>query len=127
MRKSTVIMRFIDSGTQKKALQVQGSGRQFRQFTHVTDIAAAHEKSLKYNGGSDTFNVVSDEKTTIVELANLVREVFDVPIEFVESREGEPPSIAVSSELAKLELDWHARAKFRSSLLRLISDPHREG
>lgn len=120
MRESSVMTRFIKAGIQGEPIQIHGSGRQFRQFTHVRDIAEAFVLALKYDGPEQIFNILSDRTISIRDLADIVRAKFDVPVEFTKSRKVEPPSAVVSSHLARRELGWQPKIEFSEAFSDLI-------
>ena len=121
MRPTSVISRFIRAGVEGRPIRIHGSGNQFRQFTHLGDIAEAFALALSYNGPRDVFNIVSDKRTTIRDLASMVRKRFDVPIEFTPSRKRDAPSAYVSSRLALEELGWEPQVDFSKAFSDLVA------
>ena len=68
-----------------------------------------------------TYNLVSDESTTIAQIAELVRElVAPVPIEDVGARTADFGGVEVSGERARRELGWTARTPFREGVRRYV-------
>jgi len=113
MRENAVIPLFMKLGLQGKGITIQGKGVQFRQFTHVSDIAHAFELALENGPERGVFNIVGPEKTTILELAELVQErIPEMEIAFAPAREGDVPPAEVTSEKARRDLGWIAQMPF---------------
>ena len=127
MRKSTVIRKFIELARAGQPLVVQGSGSQFRQFTHAYDIANAFAKVISGTISDGVFNIVSRERTSIIQLAKIISEEFSVPIEFRESRRDDPPSAEISSERAREKLAWEQQISFQHGLRLLMTKSEENG
>jgi UDP-glucose 4-epimerase len=126
MRPNTVFRRFADAAQRGESLQVQGSGAQWRQFTHTSDIARAVRAALASGLDCDTLNVVADELVTIRQLAELVSVRYGVPVSFGPERPGDPPSARITSEKAAELLDWQALVEFRRGLDLLLDQLDQE-
>ena len=98
-------------------LQVYGrdyetpDGTCIRDFIHVSDIAIAHVLGLSHllsNGGRYIFNLGSGKGYSVQEIIDLTEEVtgFKVPRVYSDRREGDPPILVASSDLAKRVLSW---------------------
>jgi len=120
MRETAVISRFIALASSSKPLQVHGDGTQYRQFTHANDIALSFILALQTSPPEPVYNIVSDQRIAIRELAELVASRFDVPIEFHPARRSEPPSAVISSERAKRDLNWQVSTSFAEGLDELL-------
>jgi UDP-glucose 4-epimerase len=121
MRPNTVFRRFADAAQRGDSLQVQGSGAQWRQFTHTSDIARAVRNALNAGLECDSLNVVADELITIRQLAEFVSARYGVPVTFGSERPGDPPSARITSAKAAELLDWRALVEFRQGLDLLLS------
>ena len=121
MRPTTVISRFVTCGQEGRPVTLQGSGSQYRQFTHVRDIGNAFIAATEYQGSNRVFNICSDEKTTILRLAELIAGRFNVPIVHMPMREGEPPSATISSELARRELGWRPHTTLEEGIAEIVN------
>ncbi len=126
MRANSVFSRFIDAGRKGQPLTVSGDGSQFRQWTHVRDIARAFELAALTPGiEGEVYNIVSPEATSIRELAMRVADRFGVGYTCGEPRPGDAPSAMVSGEKAKAGLGWEARVRFEDGLFELLTEePH---
>lgn len=86
-------------------------GTCIRDYIHVTDLADAHLKALKYleNGGkSDYFNLGNGSGFSVQEVIDRARQVTGKKIVAVESerRPGDPPVLVGSSDKIKSVLNW---------------------
>ncbi len=122
MRPNAVFSRFSDTARDGRAITVHGSGGQWRQFTHTTDIVRAVRLAVESDREDLTVNVVSEEAVTIRELAEIVSLRYGVPVEFGAERHGDPPSSMISSAQAALLLGWSAHVPFRDGLGALLAD-----
>src|SRR3989441_3143104 len=120
MRESAVIARFITRARSRKPLQIHGDGKQFRQFTHAEDIARGFALALRVSLPGLVYNLTSDERVAIGDLAQVIAKRFGVPIEFQPARHAEPPSALVSSERAKHDLRWDSRILFADGLENIL-------
>ena len=122
MRPNAVFSRFADLARDGKPITVHGSGRQWRQFTHTSDIVRAVELAAESDREDLTLNVVADEAVTIRELAEIVSSRYGVPVAFGAERHGDPPSSTISSAQAGLLLGWSAQVAFRDGLGVLLAE-----
>lgn len=122
MRETAVIPAFLLKALRKETIQIDGSGQQFRQFTHVSDIANAFYLALQAEDPSPVYNIVSPERTTIRSLAETIADGLPVGIAYRESRAGDPPSVEVTSQLAADELGWNAQVPFGQGLREFIGE-----
>ncbi len=85
-----------------------------RDYIHVTDLADAHIRALKYlqNGGeSDCFNLGNEKGTSVLEVIDAVRRVTgkDFKVTLTDRRPGDPAALVGSSEKAKRVLGWEPK------------------
>jgi nucleoside-diphosphate-sugar epimerase len=120
MRPNAVFSRFADRGRRGEPIVVHGSGRQWRQFTHASDIAVAVQLAVESDEEDLTLNITSDECVTIEQLATLVSSRYDVPVTFGPERHGDPPSVRISSAEAARVLGWRAGVPFQTGLSELL-------
>lgn len=124
MRPNSVFSLFINKALKNEGITIQGDGKQFRQFAHALDIAEAFRLSLESDISGEVFNIVSPEKITIKQLAEMVVTSIPTKISFGPSREGDISSSTVSAEKAKKELGWEPKISFDKGLRDLI-EAHR--
>jgi len=83
---AAVVSRFIEAAKAGSPVIVTGSGRQTRDFVHISDaVEALCRSGLFYENctGSRVFNVGTGIETTIGELAVLVQRITEVPVSIV--------------------------------------------
>ncbi|HVP01868.1 MAG TPA: NAD-dependent epimerase/dehydratase family protein [Solirubrobacteraceae bacterium] len=121
-RPAAVIPAFVNKALAGEALTVAGGGQQSRRFVYVEDLAVGCVRGLEPVAANRIYNLVSDESTTIMEIAELVQElVAPVPIEDVGARTADYVGVEVSGERARRELDWTATTPFREGVSRYVA------
>lgn len=118
-----VIPIFIRKAFEKKPMIIFGTGKQVRHFTFVKDVVNANflaAESKETNG--QTFDVVSDVKISISELASLVYELMNKPerIEFAPRKLGDIDTFITSNKEIK-ELGMVFQNNFREGLKETIA------
>lgn len=93
MAPGVVAHAFITNALAGKPLTVHGDGSQWRQYTHVEDIALGHDMLVDWlaaNGDRDdrfeVLNLCGSEKVSIKDMAELVAEFTGAPIEYGPAR-----------------------------------------
>jgi UDP-glucose 4-epimerase len=128
MRRNTVFRRFVDRARDGQPLVVQGTGEQWRQFTHTSDICRAVTRACVVTSGLSVLNIASDERVTIRALAESIASAHGVPIMFAPARNGDPLPGVITSERARRVLGWEAQMPFSRGLEDLLAtDGAREG
>ena len=93
-RYGMVLPRFIASARKGEPLRVHGDGRQTRCFCYVGDTVEALLRLLRCDEArGEVFNVGSNEETSILGLAELVKEVLgsQSPVQFIPYNEAYAP------------------------------------
>ena len=102
----------------KKEFNVYGSdyntkdGTTVRDYVHVSDIADAHLKSIKYlysEKQSNIFNVGIGKGFSILEVLNSIKEVTGKKVNytFVKKREGDPDYLVSDVKKIRSILNWN--------------------
>jgi nucleoside-diphosphate-sugar epimerase len=118
---AAVVARFVALARAGQPLVVDGDGSQSRQFVYVEDLAEGVVAALNTPGASGVYNLVGEESTSIVAIAEHVRElVAAVPIEHVPGRLADLQPIQASGERAARELGWRTRTPFEAGLKRYL-------
>ena len=120
MRPNTVFAIFITRAMKGEPIIIKGSGEQFRQFTHTSDIARAFLTALASNLHGESFNIISPEKVSINRLAQLVTKRLPTAVVHEEQRAGEIMPAYISPEKARRSLGWEAQVEFEDGLSELI-------
>lgn len=89
-------------------------GTAVRDYVHVSDLADAHVRALRYllNGGETTvFNLGTGDGTTVRELIAAIQRVTNrpFPIEVASRRAGDAPCLVADSRRAQAVLGWSPR------------------
>jgi len=122
IRDNAVIPLFVRKARKKEPIEIQGTGTQYRQFTHVTDIARAFALALRSPDPGPVYNVVSPEQTTIRGLAETI--VSHIPTEIIyrEGRVGDPPPAIIDASRIRKELGWEAKVALSAGLASFIEN-----
>ena len=112
-----VVAIFCAAGASGARLTVHGTGEQTRDFVHVTDVAEANVRALAA-GSSGVFNVATGLQTSVLELANAVRNLASRPIVIVHGpeRTGDLRRSALDPTLAAGSLGWRSRISLLAGL-----------
>ncbi|MDB9232484.1 NAD-dependent epimerase/dehydratase family protein [Halorubrum ezzemoulense] len=136
--KPTVINFFVNRALAGETLTVYEPGTQARNFVHVKDVARAYVRSAERlvehlsNGetGTETYEIASDEDMSVMEVAEIVREVsrevrgIDVDVELVENpRSGETmvEEFGVDISAAREQLGWDPDESVNGSVRHLLT------
>jgi len=85
MTPGVVVHTFIKQALDVKPITIQGNGRQWRQYTYVHDLADLAVKVINGDGG--TYNIVSNSRTTINDIAATIKEFIpNIYVEYVDAR-----------------------------------------
>ena len=87
-----VVSQFADSARGGDPLVVHGDGSQTRDFVHVDDVVRANLRAAVTDATGRAYNVGTGDPTSIRDLADLVRDAADGPVE-VTSRPGREADI----------------------------------
>jgi len=115
-----VIPMFIDMFKKNKEVELYGSEK-IIDFVYIKDIVNAFVK-LKDKEGL-TLNLGSGVKTTLVELANLIKELTNSNsnINISSERQGEVGKFQADISETKTKLDWKPKTTLREGLKQMIN------
>lgn len=110
-----IILQFVNGKREK--LQVYGNdydtpdGTCIRDYIHVTDLADAHIlalKDLEKGGGSDVYNLGSQQGFSVLEIIRAAEKATGrkIAYEVAPRRAGDPARLVASSEKIKKALGW---------------------
>ena len=118
-----VIPRFIEQALSNKPITIFGDGTQTRSFCYVTDQVECLLK-LAFSEGAkgEVVNIGSDIEITILELAELIRELTNSSSEIVfeELPEDDPPRRKPDITKAKELLGWEPKVELEEGLSKMI-------
>ncbi|MCK4387912.1 MAG: GDP-mannose 4,6-dehydratase [Dehalococcoidia bacterium] len=121
---SGVIPRFIEQALKGEPLTIHGDGKQTRDFMYVKDGVRAYslfiDKRHKLKG--EIFNIGTEKQTSILELANKIKELTksDSKIVFEKGRPGDLFALHADISKAKKKLGWEPRFTLDQGLGRTI-------
>ncbi|MCM1322389.1 MAG: UDP-glucose 4-epimerase GalE [Bacteroides sp.] len=89
-------------------------GTCIRDYVHVSDLASAHVKALRYivsAGKSLTVNLGSENGVTVTEMLDAARRITgrQIPAEYAARRPGDPSCLYATSRLARELLQWEPK------------------
>jgi UDP-glucose 4-epimerase len=122
MRPNAVFSIFFRRAIAGEPIVIKGDGRQYRQFTHASDIGRAFALAVESELRGEALNVVADEPTSIRDLAEMVVALFPTAIEYEPAREGDVEPAHVSSARAQERLRWRAKVAMREGIRQLAHE-----
>jgi UDP-glucose 4-epimerase len=121
-RPAAVLPIFVNKALAGEPLTIAGDGMQTRRFVYVEDLADGVVRALAPQAVGRVYNLVSDEDTSVVDIAEAVRAaVGDIEITHVEGRSGDFAGARVCGERAARELGWRACTPFAEGVTRYVA------
>jgi UDP-glucose 4-epimerase len=112
-RPAAVLPQFVRRALDGEPLTVAGAGDQSRRFIYVEDLASGCVAALAPVAANRVYNLVGDEDTTILEIAEVVGGLIgDVSIVHGPGRPGDFRGAEVAGERAGEDLGWTAQTRF---------------
>jgi len=113
---------FIKKALAGEALPVEGGGQQWRQYLYVEDLAEAHVLALSDVAENQTYNVVPDEKVTIMDMAKAIQKVLPAT-KIVETppRSHDIEVKMMSAEKLKRDLGWSAKVSLEEGIKKTVA------
>jgi UDP-glucose 4-epimerase len=109
---------FLAQKLNGRPFTVVGDGSQTRDFTYVTDIAAAFLCAAKSEVSGEALNVGSGRHVSI----NRLVELLGGEVEYIPSRPGEPDCTFGDVARIRRLLGWQARISFEEGVSRMVSN-----
>ncbi|MDO8505518.1 MAG: NAD-dependent epimerase/dehydratase family protein [bacterium] len=120
-RGSIVSAMFTKKAFNKEPIIIEGDGSQYRKFVYVEDLAEGCVLALKDIAKNRTYNLEGDEKVSIKQVAETVRELIgDVEVQYKEGRKGDFSGKEISNARAKQELGWMPKTTFKDGMGKYI-------
>jgi len=121
-RDGAVVPIFVKKAFSGQPLTIAGDGSQFRKFIYVEDLAEGNVLALKPAAANRIYNLDGIEKVSIKMIAETIQKfVGNVTIEYIQARPGDFAGKEISSERARLELNWEPRISFEEGVGRYIA------
>ena len=113
---------FIKKALAGEPLTVEGGGQQWRQYLYVEDLADAHVLALDKVAENQTYNVVPDEKVTIMDMAKAIQKVLPAT-KIVETppRSHDIEVKMMSAEKLKQDLGWSAKMSLEAGIEKTVA------
>ncbi len=119
-----VIPNFIYWAMKGQALPITGTGEETRDFTYVGDLVDGLLRAGYYEEAiSKEFNLASGKETKIIDLANMINEIFGNKsgVKFATKRKWDTKSrLLASVDLAKKIVGYEPKTDFKEGLLSTI-------
>ena len=118
-----VIPRFIDQALKNEDITVHGTGNQTRSFLYIDDWLEGTWRFLTKDGlGGNILNIGANHEITVMELANLIKEMTGSSSKIVSipPREEDPKRRSANLELAGKLLSWKPEHDIKEGLKHTI-------
>jgi dTDP-glucose 4,6-dehydratase len=118
-----LIPAFIRKLTRGEKVPVYGTGKNIREWIHVSDSVSGIIQVMLEGRVGEYYNISSSEFYSNLEVTNLLLSFFDKDescIEFVEDRKGHDFRYAINSEKIRSELGWSPKIAFSTGLVSTI-------
>ena len=115
---SGVITTFIAQARSGGPITVEGTGEQTRDFVHVRDVVRANLLAATTDRVGEAFNVGTGRSTSIIQLAERVRETVDpsIDIEHVDARPGDIQDSLADVSKATEDLGYKSRVELADGI-----------
>jgi len=117
--KSSVVAKFFKDMMSRRAITINGDGRQTRDFIYVGDLTGAILMALESSVGGEVFQIATGRETSILELAMLVQEALGkskVRVQHGAPRQGDVQKAYSAIEKAREVLGWKPETDLVSGL-----------
>jgi UDP-glucose 4-epimerase len=122
-----VIPIFINNALENKPLKVFGDGNQTRCFTYVEDIADGVLKVLEKGKVGEAYNIGNNKPTTILELAQMIKELTSSKSEIVKAGFGKETRVKEREieyrvpDISKMKaLGWEPKTMVREGIKKIL-------
>lgn len=110
---ATVIGIFMDQKKKKQPLTVVGTGRQRRDFTHVSDVVQANILAIdSVDAPGETINIGTGKNYSVIQVAKMISK----DIKFIPQRLGEMKETLADISWAKKVLHWSPKVELKEWL-----------
>jgi UDP-glucose 4-epimerase len=120
---SGVVALFAQWALAGKPIRIYGDGEQTRDFVFVKDVAAANLLAASQpSAAGKAFNVSTEEQTSILQLAEMIREITGTrtPLEFLPPRCADFRRVSVDTSRVRRELEWVPNTSLAEGLVQYV-------
>lgn len=123
MREELLIPLFLKKALSGEPMTIAGTGKQFRKFLYVTDLAAAHLLAMGEVAENETYNLEGSRPVTVLEVAERIQRLIgpSATIEFAPERPGDFAGKEISADKAHRELSWKPSIDFEPGMAATLS------
>lgn len=121
---AVVVPKFITVLLKEGNPPIYGDGTQARDFTYVSDIAAANICAMESEkGAGKAYNTAGGESHSVLELAQVIAQTLNVPLHptFLPKRPGDVYKTHSDSSAIERELQWKTKVSFEEGVKRTIA------
>ncbi len=118
-----VIKKFVKKVRNNESPIINGDGQQTRDFVYVGDVVHANILAMKSNVDHGFFNIGTGSTITVLELANLIIDSFDLSLKPIHGQElpGDVKITKADISRAKKLLDWEPKTRIEEWLKSTIT------
>lgn len=127
LHKSSIVAKFIRQAINKETIEIYGDGTQTRDFIYIDDLINALSLAvITENIGGETFQIASNQETTVGEITNtLVRVlqdngILDINVTNGEMRLGDVKRNYSDTSKARIRLGWQPVVGQKEGLERTV-------
>ena len=117
-RYGTVVEKFLRAKMLGEAVTINGPGSQTRNFTHIEDVIQGLVTVAK-NGEGDDYGIASDEKCSVIELADMI----GVDYVIGSNSRGNRESAEIRNHKTK-ELGWNSKVKLKEYIKERLGESY---
>ena len=112
-----VVAIFSNLVKNNKAVIVNGSGNNTRDYIYIDDIVEANIRAMKSKKGKAAYNIATEKETSVNEIVKMLKEISQKNIIVKHGpTKSEQKKTRLSARKAKKELVWQARVDFFTGL-----------
>lgn len=109
---------FLHRALKGLPIEIWGDGSVTRDYVHISDVAEAFVKAIKYQGAEHCFNISSGAGVSLNDLITMLETVLvqHVKVSYKPGRSFDVPVSVLSNNLAKEELNWVPKVQMLEGL-----------
>jgi UDP-glucose 4-epimerase len=117
-RPETVTPIFIRRIVRGEPITIHGDGSQSRQFIHVKDLAHGNAACLSAAAENQIFNLNGKKRISVIQIVSTLESILGkkAALNFVEDRKGNFKGRFISSEKARVLLDWSPALDYEAAM-----------